>query len=70
MDEAIDLALEEISTHSPHPGRDMTKRFGGMMASMISTHSPHPGRDPCIYSIARAPSKYFNPLSPSGERRG
>ena len=57
-----------ISTHSPHPGRDLKKFLCNISISPISTHSPHPGRD-YRFEIWISRNKYFNPLSPSGERQ-
>ena len=56
-----------ISIHSPHTGRD--DHFCRMInRAQISIHSPHTGRDN-ILSGAQLAARYFNPLSPHGERR-
>ncbi len=60
------LATESISIHSPHAGRDFGIAYVAAAGS-ISIHSPHAGRDGVCNSLYHI-YKYFNPLSPCGER--
>ena len=55
-----------ISIHSPHAGRDLS-RLSLLTKQHISTHSPHVGRDVPWFVLIH-PARYFNPLSPCGER--
>ena len=64
----MEPAEERISIHSPHAGRDMT--FQCLHRDLeISIHSPHAGRDATANDVP-ASTRYFNPLSPCGERPG
>ena len=62
----LDNVRQSISIHSPHTGRDFCRPARAAIQS-ISIHSPHTGRDSDAARI-QAPRRYFNPLSPHGER--
>ena len=57
-----------ISIPSPRMGRDVTD-IDFKILLQISIHSPRMGRDEA-YNILGEVLKYFNPLSPHGERHG
>ena len=58
------MQLEEISTHTPLPGRDLNKRlYRGL--NIISTHTPLTGRDRCM-TAEEAKLKYFYSHAPYG----
>ena len=57
-----------ISIHSPRMGRDQRRKEAKQNVENISIHSPRMGRDGSPGHDAAA-AKYFNPLSPHGERR-
>ena len=60
--------LRTISIHSPRMGRDGPRPLGSRRCPAISIHSPRMGRDlPC--GGTRCMLRYFNPLSPHGERQ-
>ena len=56
-----------ISIHSPRMGRDRMST-DGMPVLEISIHSPRMGRDRRRLPQSGKPFRYFNPLSPHGER--
>ena len=39
------IRQEDISTHTPHAGRDLVVFCFASHADVISTHTPHAGRD-------------------------
>ena len=55
-----------ISIHSPRMGRDSRHKVQCQRLA-ISIHSPRMGRDDSESYVWRG-GKYFNPLSPHGER--
>ena len=63
----VSEALVVISIHSPRMGRDRYYASGKGLALYISIHSPRMGRDPGVTFFPTIP-RYFNPLSPHGER--
>ena len=46
-DKPLMFTLYEISTHTPHAGRDNDNLLD-VVAFRISTHTPHAGRDFCV----------------------